>query len=339
MSKTVSMSSRKSGYIMKHGNIYYVYKNINRRRNVEGLEKLEVRIAMHKRQRRMKVFTAVIAVLLLLLMVTGMFFLYNVVRQPLNTEPVDVKIDNITSSAMKVETFYVSAYDTASYHGIDETKELLRTREDYNNYKGGEIEIHTLEYKGDMYETIDCVSSTTNGTTGEIIKLDNATLIQLDLPNKYYKGIDFSSFQPFMSYYKVTNESSPAYKVCYSDNAYTDENGLRRYRTSDDQFTIDGQDDYMIALGTFYKEKGTAGSRYLIETTTGAYTAITGSEKADKDTDELNMFRPHGDGKAGMIEFVVDERCLNKDILSAGTVTKGPVEALQGEIINIYRIE
>ena len=51
--------------------------------------------------------------------------------------------------------------------------------------------------------------------------------------------------------------------------------------TTADQFTIDGQDDYMIALGTFYKEKGTAGNRYLIETTTGAYTAITGSEKAD----------------------------------------------------------
>ena len=46
--------------------------------------------------------------------------------------------------------------------------------------------------------------------------------------------------------------------------AWTDEYGLRRYKVSEDQFTINGKDDYVIALGTYYKEKGTAGSRYII---------------------------------------------------------------------------
>lgn len=169
---------------------------------------------------------------------------------------------------------------------------------------------------------------------------NNVNLIQCKLPSDYYENIDFSSFQPFMSYRKVTDVTSPSYKVCYNDNSYTDENGFRRYRVTFDQFSVDGQDDYVVALGTFYKEKGTAGSRFLIETTTGSYTVITGGEKADEDTDEMNMFSYHCDGTtAGIIEWIVDENKLHPDIKYAGTVTRGPVEAMHGDIIAIYRIE
>lgn len=343
MSRIVSKSSSKNGYMIKNGKIYYVYKNINRRRNVEGLEKLEVRILMHKKKKIMNVVSLALVMILITLVAAGLFYLCKMIYPPVDMEPVHVEVNDIQNLdlTMKVETFYGSAYNSVeSSNSVNERKELVQDQNVYSGYKGGEIEIHTLEYKEtrDMYEVVDCMSSTTNGTTGEIIHLDNATLVEMELPSKYYGNIDFSSFQPYMSYYKVTNKTSPAYSVCHSENAYTDENGLRRYRTTADQFTIDGQDDYMIALGTFYKEKGTAGSRYLIETTTGAYTAITGSEKADDDTDKLNMFRSHGN-KAGMIEWIVDERCLNNDISAAGTVTNGPVEALKGEIISIYKIE
>lgn len=166
------------------------------------------------------------------------------------------------------------------------------------------------------------------------------TLIRYELPTAYYPNLDFSSFQPYMDYRCIKNKKSPAYSISRSENAYTDEYGLRRYSTTDDQFTIDGKDDYIIALGTFYKEKGTAGSRYLIVTSTGMYTAITGDEKADVDTDEMNMFSLHADGTcAGIIEWIVDTKTLEHSMKRSGTITKGPVEELQGEVLQIYKID
>lgn len=174
----------------------------------------------------------------------------------------------------------------------------------------------------------------------DIIETDFGNLVRYDLPDVYYPGLDYSSFQPFMGYKHIKDKSSQAYNVVYSDKCYSDENGFRRYKTDmETQLTINSQDDYVIALGTFYKEKGTAGSRYLIITSTGMYTAITGDEKADEDTDQYHMFSPHKNGScAGIIEWIVDESNLNRDIKKHGTVTKGPVEALHGNILYIYKI-
>lgn len=171
------------------------------------------------------------------------------------------------------------------------------------------------------------------------IEVNGAVLTRYDLPDKYYPGIDFSSFQPYMGYKCITNKSSPAYSITRSDRAYNDEYGMRRYQTTNDQFTIDGQDDYVIALGTFYKEKGTAGSRYLIVTTTGMYTAIAGDEKSDSHTDSRHMFSLHQDGScAGIIEWIVDQENLERSMKRAGTITAGPIVPLQGEILHIYGI-
>lgn len=171
------------------------------------------------------------------------------------------------------------------------------------------------------------------------IEIDGSVLRRYDLPDKYYPGIDFSSFQPYMGYKCITNKSSQAYKITRSEMAYNDEYGMRRYRTTPDQFTINGQDDYVIALGTFYKEKGTAGSRYLIVTSTGMYTAITGDEKSDAHTDPRHMFSTHQDGScAGIIEWIVDQENLESSMRRAGTITAGPIEPLKGEILHIYGI-
>lgn len=183
------------------------------------------------------------------------------------------------------------------------------------------------------YKEFDSTINDTNIT-------ESSSLVECALPSDYYNNINFSWFQPFMAYQKITDKTSPSYEICYSENAYTDENGFRRYKTNEHQFTVDGNDDYVVALGTYYKEKGTVGSRFLIETTTGSYTVITGGEKADEDTDELNMFSTHCDGDyAGMIEWIVDENTLHSDIKYAGTVTYGPVESMHGDIIAIYRID
>lgn len=172
-----------------------------------------------------------------------------------------------------------------------------------------------------------------------VITIGDSTLTRHDLPSVYYSDLDFSSFQPYMPYTAITNTSAPAYNVVYSEDCYTDEMGFRRYKTDDSQFTIDGQDDYVIALGTFYKEKGMVGNRYLIVTSTGMYTAKTGDEKSDRHTDEMHMFTIHDGDKAGIIEWIVDYQNLDPTIKRAGTVTIGGPEILQGEILHIYEIQ
>ena len=173
----------------------------------------------------------------------------------------------------------------------------------------------------------------------EIINLDNSTLVEYSLPSEYYTNLDYSSFQPYMGYQAITNKSSDAYKVVNDEKCYTDDQGFRRYETTDEQFSIDGADDYVIALGTYYKDKGMVGNRYLIVTSNGMYTAITGDEKADVHTDDMNMFTMHDGGtKAGMIEWIVDTNYLNEDIQKAGTVTVGGPDEICGEILHIYEI-
>lgn len=172
------------------------------------------------------------------------------------------------------------------------------------------------------------------------IMINGKSLVRHELPNTYYGDVDFSSFQPFMCYSSITNNDSPAWRVVNDKNSYTDAYGFRRHKPNKDQFVINGNDDYIIALGTFYKEKGMCGNRYLIVTTNGMYTAITGDEKSDYHTDEMNMFTTHN-GKCGLIEWIVDQESgrLPKSILKSGTVTSGPIKVLKGKILYIYEIK
>lgn len=173
----------------------------------------------------------------------------------------------------------------------------------------------------------------------DIISTSNATLVRYELPSSKYSTMDFQSMQTFMNFRTaVTKKGTSAYDVCWSENAYTDDHGFRRYRTSDEQFTIDGHDDYVVALGNYYKTKGLCGERYLIVTTTGAYTAITGDEKDDRDTDQYKMGHIEA-GKMSMIEFVVDDWSMLDDMMrKMGSARYSSIEAFQGDILYIYKI-
>jgi hypothetical protein len=178
-----------------------------------------------------------------------------------------------------------------------------------------------------------------NNLGNDTFEVNGSVLTRYDLPTVYYPDVDFDSFQAWMDYSKITDKTSSAYAIAWSSNAYTDEYGLRRYVTTDDQLKINGEDDYTIALGTFYKERGTCGSRWLIVTSTGMYTAITGDEKADRDCDAMHMFTEINGRCLGMIEWLVDTPVLDPSMRLSGTITKGPIEALQGNILYIYRID
>lgn len=260
----------------------------------------------------------------------------------------------VHASSTETEEIYAENVSNIETYGEVTVSKMIQTSEEINdmisevheedlmqvlsNEESTELEVETF-----IEEIVEPMEVVEEISIEELIgqntfEFNGDTFNGYDMPNKYYSGIDWS-FEPYMDYQCITNKSSPAYSVSHSDNAYTDENGLRRYITGDDQFKIDGQDDYIVALGTYYKPKGECGSRYLIVTTTGMFTIITGDEKADKDTDDRNMFSLHADGTcAGIIEWIVDTSCLETTMKKAGTITAGPVEPLQGTITHIYRI-
>jgi hypothetical protein len=64
---------------------------------------------------------------------------------------------------------------------------------------------------------------------------------------------------------------------------------------------------------------------------------ITGDEKADQDTDSMNMFTMHG-GSAAIIEWIVDEDRLESEVKKSGSVTNSSLEILHGTITSIYKI-
>ena len=237
-----------------------------------------------------------------------------------------------------------AVYTNVAYHSqpkqIDNKVQYVLTDREVVSINYTEEEEITPDYTNmEIGTNMQLVDSTMFAAAPEV-EQNQPEFIEYDLPSVYYGDIDFSTFQPYMDYKMVTDTSSNSYEVCSSENLYIDENGLCRYALRDDQFSIDGKDDYVIALGTYYKEKGKTGQRYLIHTSEGYYTATVGDEKADEHTDEYHMFVRHGENGqyAGMIEFLVDTDYLDSDIRAMGTVTACDDPVLQGEILGISQI-
>ena len=302
-------------YYVKGNKIYYRddSRHFREATNLRAIRKVNLMIAIHRKK---KIITSLCIVFNLMILLLGVFSMFMVITS--NNYDID---GNPEVHQVMLDEIYEPMTEVRQRKDIIDTAPVELSEEH---------QILNLLYKKEItFEELFLDSNE--------VSIGEATLTKCDLPSKYYKNLDYSSFQPYMSYKAITNKKSPAYKISHSENSYTDENGLRRYRTTKDQFTVNGADDYIIALGTFYKTKGTAGERFLITTSNGAYTAITGDEKADIHTDGMNMFTTHN-GKAGMIEWIVDESLLNRMIRSKGTITKGPVEILQGEITGIYKI-
>lgn len=169
----------------------------------------------------------------------------------------------------------------------------------------------------------------------EIITPEGTKLTYLALPTEYYPGIDFSYFKAWMPY-TVLGRNNQCGRIAYGDRAFTDENGLRRYTLGPEDFTTNGQADYLVAMGTFYKPRGTVGQRYLIVTPSGSYTVRTSDELADAHSDRHNMFSRHGQ-YATVLEFLVDKQQLASSAKRMGTVSV--LGGMLGEeIIAIYLI-
>ncbi|MEF9984172.1 MAG: hypothetical protein RR710_06490 [Oscillospiraceae bacterium] len=136
-----------------------------------------------------------------------------------------------------------------------------------------------------------------------------------------------TSFKAWMPYTAITNSSSEQYKL--QQKAITDEQGFRR---------ID--DDYLVAMTTYYSEK--CGVRFLITLENEVeFTVMVADIKNPDQTDKLNMFHPVCDKQgnilfANVLEFIIDKEVMNEDVLSLGTISS---LGFEGQITKIERID
>lgn len=140
--------------------------------------------------------------------------------------------------------------------------------------------------------------------------------------NVFDLGIDFS-FHSYMDYRKITHTNSKQYEL--QQQCWTDELGLRRCGT-----------DYVVALGTYFSNN--VGDRFKIYLDNGnSFYATVGDIKADSVTDEMNAYVPMDNATGNMVEFIIDDRAANTNMLMLGTVSYH--DFFNGSVINIERIE
>jgi hypothetical protein len=132
-----------------------------------------------------------------------------------------------------------------------------------------------------------------------------------------------TAFKSYMSYRAITNTRSAQYQL--QQQCWTDDEGLRRY-----------QDDYVIAIGTYYADH--IGERFKITLDTGeSFTAVVGDFKANRHTDSKNQYYDTGNGKKNVVEFVVDTRELNRKARRMGDISY--ISGFEGNIKSIEKEE
>lgn len=121
-----------------------------------------------------------------------------------------------------------------------------------------------------------------------------------------------SEFKAYMAYTAVTSKSSPQYKLLNSEDASTDENGLRMYKGR-----------YCIAVGSgFASEIGTKIDLVLENDT--VIQCVLGDQKADCDTVDNHMRCAHNGSVA---EFIMDKSVFKSKKDGSGTVNWVTTEA------------
>lgn len=152
---------------------------------------------------------------------------------------------------------------------------------------------------------------------------DTKALVYIEEPVQYDEMAvpdGDTSFKSYMDWGCITNTRSIQYKM--QQTAYTDSNGLRRYKTG----------EYMVAMGSFY---GEVGDRFRITFGDGGVIdAVMGDLKADAHTDKTNRYTSV-DGSKNVVEFIVETDELSDiarrmgDVSYASDLLWGDVEKVE----------
>lgn len=137
-----------------------------------------------------------------------------------------------------------------------------------------------------------------------------------------------TEFKTYMDYRTITDKTSAQYEL--QQSAWTDDDGFRRIN-----------DDYIVAMGTYYSE--TIGDRFKITFDTDNEITVTiGDIKQDIHTDYFRQYTPMYDENGiffsgNVLEFVVDTKVLPDLPRRLGTVSS--FKYLKGNIKSIKRIK
>ncbi len=156
----------------------------------------------------------------------------------------------------------------------------------------------------------------TNTTSSILIEEYNyERLIEFSVPD-----ID-TSFKTYTDYRCITDKTSKQYEI--RNQCYTDDDGMRR---------LISNNDYIIALGTYYTNQ--AGERFKVTLSTGVeFYATVGDIKKNKDTDESNRYVQEN---GNLIEFHIDEEVIPKMITKLGDVSY--LEQFKGQVIKVEKV-
>lgn len=134
--------------------------------------------------------------------------------------------------------------------------------------------------------------------------------------------MDCNGFKAYMDYRTITDKTSTQWQM--QQAATTDENGLRVY-----------EGRYLIAIGTYYADS--CGKKLDVELDSGeVIPCIVGDIRQDIHTDELNQYTPVCDGKACIVEFIVDVQNIPKKARLMGDISYcgffGNITAIREEV-------
>lgn len=138
-----------------------------------------------------------------------------------------------------------------------------------------------------------------------------------------------SSFKTWMDYRTVTNTQSAQYSFIHKWG-WCDGEGFMRANGERDLGITD--DYYMIALGSYYGT--TVGTKYRITTDMGnVFYGVLCDLKDDRHTNQTCQYA----GNYDVVEFLVDARCLNRNVMYTGSANV--YMPLNGSISKIERID
>ena len=163
--------------------------------------------------------------------------------------------------------------------------------------------------------SISVVASTTTTFLKETTETEYSNTSGYAVP--YGKG----SFKSYTNY-RLLSKSSPQWtKVQCDDNAYTDENGLRKVG-----------DYYCVAMGSYYSR--TLGDLFEIQTTGGSFKVIICDFKSDRHTDSRNQYTLANNC---VVEFYVDTSILSSVAKQMGDISYVD-DNFRGQIVGITKL-
>jgi hypothetical protein len=172
-----------------------------------------------------------------------------------------------------------------------------------------------------MLVVVTIIHSTINTANAKEVAMAASTvsLDSEDVGYRKYVPMMAGSRKTYSDYTLITAQS--VQKVLQR-NAWTDENGFRRYGT---------EGYYMVVMGSYY---GKAGDIIRIQMKNGyTFDAIIGDVKSDEGTDGWNMYS----GLGNLLSFLVDTDAISEECVAHGDMSYAS-PLFKGEVGKIYEV-